>query len=74
MRVLTVPAAAAAPDDFVWLWKIDLQSAYRFWHNHATELWMYGKQWGGRGFLDCRTQFGDASMVQDDGITIAELP
>ena len=26
---------------------------------------MYGKQWGGRGFLDCRTQFGDASMVQD---------
>ena len=40
-------AAAAAPDDFVWLWKIDLQSAYRFWHNHATELWMYGKQWGG---------------------------
>ena len=58
-------AAAAAPDDFVWLWKIDLQSAYRFWHNHATELWMYGKQWGGRGFLDCRTQFGDASMVQD---------
>ena len=31
-------AAAAAPDNFVWLWKIDLQSAYRFWHNHATEL------------------------------------
>ena len=43
-------AAAAAPDDFVWLWKIDLQSAYRFWHNHATELWMYGKQWGGAWF------------------------
>ena len=58
-------AAAAAPDDFVHLWKIDLQSAYRYWHNHATELWMYGKQWGGRGFLDCRTQFGDASIVQD---------
>ena len=58
-------AAAAAPDDFVYLWKIDLQSAYRFWHNHASELWMYGKQWGGRGYLDCRTQFGDASMVQD---------
>ena len=26
---------------------------------------MYGKQWNGRGYLDCRTQFGDASMVQD---------
>ena len=43
-------AAAAAPDDFVHLWKIDLQSAYRYWHNHATELWMYGKQWGGARF------------------------
>ena len=58
-------AAAADPDDFVHLWKIDLQSAYRFWHNHPHELWMYGKQWDGRGYLDCRTQFGDASMVQD---------
>ena len=45
--------------------KIDLQSAYRYWHNHTHELWMYGKQWDGRGYLDCRTQFGDASMVQD---------
>ena len=26
---------------------------------------MYGKQWDGRGYLDCRTQFGDTSMVQD---------
>ena len=62
-------AAAAAPDDFVWLWKIDLQSAYRFWHNHATELWMYGKQWGGGAVsstaehnsemrLWCRTSLG----------------
>ena len=58
-------AAAAAPHEFVHLWKIDLQSAYRFWHNHPTELWMYGKQWDGSGYLDCRTQFGDASMVQD---------
>ena len=38
-------AAAASPDDFVHLWKIDLQSAYRFWHNHPHELWMYGMQW-----------------------------
>ena len=58
-------AADAAPDDFVWLWKIDLQAAYRSWNNHRTELWIYGKQWDGRGYLDCRTQFGDASMVQD---------
>ena len=58
-------AAAAAMPDFVYLWKIDLQSAYRYWHNHPSELWMYGKQWNGRGYLDCRTQFGDASMVQD---------
>ena len=57
--------AAAAPDDYVYLWKIDLQSAYRYWHNHPSELWMFGKQWGGESFLDCRTQFGDASMVQD---------
>ena len=26
---------------------------------------MYGKQWNGRGYLDCQTQFGDAPMVQD---------
>ena len=58
-------AAAASPSEFVHLWKIDLQSAYRYWHNHPTELWMYGKQWDGTGYLDCRTQFGDASMVQD---------
>ena len=58
--------AAASPGDFVHLlWKIDLQSAYRYWHNHPHELCMYGKQWDGRGYLDCRTQFGDASMVQD---------
>ena len=24
---------------------------------------MYGKQWGGRSYLDVRTQFGDESMV-----------
>ena len=58
-------AAAAAPHEHVHLWKIDLQSAYRYWHNHRSELWMYGKQWNGRGYLDCRTQFGDASIVQD---------
>ena len=58
-------AAATAMPDYVYLWKIDLQSAYRYWHNHPSELWMYGKQWNGRGYLDCRTQFGDASMVQD---------
>ena len=58
-------AAAAAMPDYVYLWKIDLRSAYRYWHNHPSELWMYGKQWNGRGYLDCRTQFGDASMVQD---------
>jgi len=58
-------AAAAAMPDYVYLWKVDLQSAYRYWHNHPSELWMYGKQWNGRGYLDCRTQFGDASMVQD---------
>ena len=58
-------AAAAAKADFVYLWKIDLQSAYRYWHNHSSELWIYGKQWCGRGYLDCRAQFGDASMVQD---------
>ena len=40
--------AAASPADYVYLWKIDLQSAYRYWHNHPSELWMYGKQWGGR--------------------------
>lgn len=34
-------------------------------HNHKSELWMYGKQWNGRGYLGCRKQFGDASMVQD---------
>ena len=57
--------AAASPADYVYLWKIDLQSAYRSWHNHPSELWMFGKQWGGESYLDCRTQFGDASMVQD---------
>ena len=57
--------AAASPADYVYLWKIDLQSAYRSWHNHPSELWMFGKQWGGKSYLDCRTQFGDASMVQD---------
>ena len=31
-------AAAASPGDFVHLWKIDLQSAYRYWHNHPHEL------------------------------------
>ena len=45
-------AAAAAMLDYVYLWKIDLQSAYRYWHNHPSELWMYGKQWNGRGYLD----------------------
>ena len=58
-------AAAVDPDGFVHLWKIDLQSVYRSLHNHPHELWMYDKQWDGRGYLDCRTQFGDASMVQD---------
>ena len=53
--------AAASPADYVYLWKIDLQSAYRYWHNHPSELWMFGKQWGGESYLDCRTQFGPAS-------------
>ena len=58
-------AAAAAPHEHVHLWENDLQPAYRVWHNHKTELWMYVKPWNGRGYLDCRTQFGDASMVWD---------
>ena len=33
-------AVAARPDDFVYLWNIDLQSAYGFWQNHHHELWM----------------------------------
>ena len=56
-------AAAAAMPDYAYLWKIDLQSAYRYRHNHPPELWVYGKQRNGRGYLDCRTQFGDASMI-----------
>jgi hypothetical protein len=56
-------AAAAAPEDHCFMWKIDLFSAYRYWSNHKSELWMYGKQWGGESFLDTRPQFGDASMV-----------
>ena len=56
-------AAAAAPEDHCFMWKIDLFSAYRYWSNHKSELWMYGKQWGGESFLDTRSQFGDASMV-----------
>ena len=31
-------AAAAAMPDYVYLWKIDLQSAYRYWQNHPSEL------------------------------------
>ena len=56
-------AAAAAPEDHCFMWKIDLFSAYRYWSNHRSELWMYGKQWAGESFLDTRSQFGDASMV-----------
>ena len=31
-------AAAAAMPDYVYLWKIDLQAAYRYWRNHPSEL------------------------------------
>ena len=56
-------AAENSPEEHCWEWKIDLHSAYRFWANAKHELWMYGKQWGGKSYLDVRTQFGDASMV-----------
>ena len=56
-------AAAALREEYAWQWKIDLHSAYRSWANAKRELWMYGKQWGGRSYLDVRAQFGDASMV-----------
>ena len=66
-RLPTAPERAAAaessPEEHCWEWKIDLHSAYRFWANAKHELWMYGKQWGGKSYLDVRTQFGDASMV-----------
>ena len=29
-------AAAAAMPDYAYLWKVDLQSAHRYWHNHSV--------------------------------------
>ena len=65
-KILHLAMAAAIIDSCgqkAFLWFADLEAAYRQLPVALRKLWLQGRLWQGKFYIDLRAVFSDASMV-----------